>query len=245
MPSHTPRPRCAPRGEAPPENLTVEQATKDYLRHKRPRRPTWKPSKDEPRKPCLRARPERDRLVEANLPLVWAVVRRLTRGDRKLRHVMADDLFQEGCIGLMRAAELFNPLLGVRFSTYAFGWIRQKVGSALRRGGVIALPHTRHAECVRGVVSIHSLWEEDGFVVAAPEQGEAAAAEAEAVHVALSRLSPSHRDVLIARFFSGETLQAIADRVGVRKEAIRLREVRALKLLREELAAADGARRAG
>jgi len=40
-------------------------------------------------------------------------------------------------------------------------------------------------------------------------------------------------------------LQAIADRVGVRKEAIRLREVRALKLLREELAAADGARRAG
>jgi len=76
---------------------------------------------------------------------------------------MADDLFQEGCIGLMRAAELFNPLLGVRFSTYAFGWIRQKVGSALRRGGVIALPHTRHAECVRGVVSIHSLWEEDGF----------------------------------------------------------------------------------
>jgi len=226
---------------------TAKQSTADYLRHKRPRRPTWKHSTDEPRKPCLRERAERNRLVEANLPLVWSVVHRLTRRKRseKLRHVEADDLYQEGCIGLMRAAELFDPLLGFHFSTFAFYWIRQKVGKALRCAGVIALPYTPLAECVRGVMSIHSLWEEGRIDVAAPEHGEEAEAEAEAVHVAMSRLSPSHRDVLTARFFYGERLQAIADRVGLTKEGVRVREIRALERLREELAAADGEQRAG
>lgn len=38
-----------------------------------------------------------------------------------------EDLFQEGCIGLNKAINKFNPDLGFQFSTYAVPWIRQSI----------------------------------------------------------------------------------------------------------------------
>jgi RNA polymerase sigma factor (sigma-70 family) len=62
----------------------------------------------------------RDRIVTAGLPWVEPCAR------RHLQHGMElGDLWQEGAIGLMRAAERFNPALGYRFQTFAIWWIRQ------------------------------------------------------------------------------------------------------------------------
>lgn len=47
------------------------------------------------------------------------------------RHLDFDDLVQEGVFGLFRAAELFNPEVGVQFSTYAIWWIRQFIMKTL------------------------------------------------------------------------------------------------------------------
>jgi RNA polymerase primary sigma factor len=56
----------------------------------------------------------RDKLVIANLRLVVKNVRiYLNRG------LDLDDLFQEGCMGLMKAIEKFDYKLGNKFSTYA------------------------------------------------------------------------------------------------------------------------------
>jgi len=44
-----------------------------------------------------------------------------------------DDLVQEGILGLMRAAELFDESRGVKFSTYATWWVRQKIGGFARK----------------------------------------------------------------------------------------------------------------
>ena len=56
----------------------------------------------------------RQSMIEGNLRLVLSVVQRFQgRGESP------DDLFQVGCIGLMKAIDNFNTELGVRFSTYA------------------------------------------------------------------------------------------------------------------------------
>jgi RNA polymerase sigma factor (sigma-70 family) len=58
--------------------------------------------------------PDRDDLVTANAGLVRAIAARFVG-----RGLDWDDLVQEGTLGLMRAAEKFEPERGFRFSTYA------------------------------------------------------------------------------------------------------------------------------
>ncbi len=67
----------------------------------------------------------RQRLIEANLRLVIANVRRFSRSGVPLA-----DLVQEGNLGLMRAAAKFDWRRGYRFSTYATWWIHQSVRRA-------------------------------------------------------------------------------------------------------------------
>ena len=56
----------------------------------------------------------REDLIQGNLRLVLSVVQRFTnRGENP------DDLFQVGCIGLIKAIDTFNPDNGTRFATYA------------------------------------------------------------------------------------------------------------------------------
>ncbi|MEQ1932298.1 MAG: RNA polymerase sigma factor RpoD/SigA [Fimbriimonadaceae bacterium] len=68
----------------------------------------------------------RQRLVECNMRLVINIA-------RSYRHksVALEDLIQEGAIGLMQAAERFDPDRGFRFSTYATHWVRQAIGRAI------------------------------------------------------------------------------------------------------------------
>ena len=56
----------------------------------------------------------RERLTLGNLRLVLSVIRRFSP-----KNDTADDLFQVGCIGLMKAIDNFDPSFDVRFSTYA------------------------------------------------------------------------------------------------------------------------------
>src|SRR6266536_902825 len=65
-------------------------------------------------------------LVAAHLPLVIHIARRYEDAGVDLM-----DLIQEGNIGLMRAAQKFDPSMGVQFSTYAAYWIKEAILSAL------------------------------------------------------------------------------------------------------------------
>lgn len=56
----------------------------------------------------------REKLIRGNLRLVLSVIQRFHG-----RSESVDDLFQVGCIGLMKSIDHFNTELGVRFSTYA------------------------------------------------------------------------------------------------------------------------------
>ena len=56
----------------------------------------------------------RDELINGNLRLVLSIIQRFSS-----RNENADDLFQVGCIGLIKAIDNFNMELEVKFSTYA------------------------------------------------------------------------------------------------------------------------------
>src|SRR5215469_3002657 len=68
----------------------------------------------------------RSRMIRANLRLVVKIAR-----DYLGRGVVLDDLIGEGNLGLIRAAEEFDPRFGTRFSTYASYWIKQAIRHAL------------------------------------------------------------------------------------------------------------------
>lgn len=69
----------------------------------------------------------RERFVVANLRLVLSVVHRFGgRGDK------ADDMFQVGCVGLMKAIDNFDNSLNVKFSTYAVPMIVGEIRRYLR-----------------------------------------------------------------------------------------------------------------
>ena len=71
-----------------------------------------------------------DRGEEAKKQLVAGngrLVLHTASGFSKLHHLDVSDVFQEGILGLIRAAELYNADLGFRFSTYATWWIRQSI----------------------------------------------------------------------------------------------------------------------
>mmetsp|Transcript_29585 Transcript_29585/g.86166 ORF Transcript_29585/g.86166 Transcript_29585/m.86166 type:complete len:472 (+) Transcript_29585:1152-2567(+) len=69
-------------------------------------------------------RSAKNQLVASNMGLVYAVVRSKHGHRLRMAGITEDELVQEGSLGLIRAAELFDPERGLRFSTYATVWIK-------------------------------------------------------------------------------------------------------------------------
>ena len=74
----------------------------------------------------------REKLIEGNLRLVLSVIQRFEK-----RGESPDDLFQVGCIGLIKAIQNFDPTKQVRFSTYGVPMIAGEVRRYLRDNSAI------------------------------------------------------------------------------------------------------------
>lgn len=79
----------------------------------------------------------REQMITENVGLVWSIVRRfLGRGYE------AEDLFQIGTIGLMKAIDKFDLTYDVQFSTYAVPMITGEIKRFLRDDGLVKISRT-------------------------------------------------------------------------------------------------------
>lgn len=74
----------------------------------------------------------REKYIQGNLRLVLSIIKRFSNSNEN-----PDDLFQIGCIGLMKAVDNFNTELDVKFSTYAVPMIIGEVRRYLRDNNTI------------------------------------------------------------------------------------------------------------
>lgn len=76
----------------------------------------------------------RDKILIENTGLIWSIVRRfLNRGHE------GEDLFQIGCIGMLKAIDRFDTEFGVAFSTYAVPMIAGEIRRFIRDDGIVKI----------------------------------------------------------------------------------------------------------
>lgn len=79
----------------------------------------------------------RDKLVQENVGLVWSIVKRFGGRGYDL-----EDLFQIGCIGLIKAVDKFDNTYEVQFSTYAVPLIMGEIKRFMRDDGPVKISRT-------------------------------------------------------------------------------------------------------
>ena len=88
----------------------------------------------------------RETYIKGNLRLVLSVIKRFSGN-----HENVDDLFQIGCIGLIKSIDNFNPALGVKFSTYAVPMIIGEIRRYLRDNNSIRVSRSLRDTAYRAI----------------------------------------------------------------------------------------------
>lgn len=79
----------------------------------------------------------RDKYIKGNLRLVLSIIKRFSNHNEN-----PDDLFQIGCIGLIKSIDNFDPNVGVKFSTYAVPMIIGEIRRFLRDNSAYRIPRS-------------------------------------------------------------------------------------------------------
>ena len=211
----------------------------------------------------------REEIIEKNMGLVHACAQRY-----KGKGIEYDDLFQAGCVGLVKATDAFDPERGVRFSTYAVPVILGEIRRLFRDGGAVKVSRSLKE------LSLKAKREQDLFVrtqgrepsvneladilqvdygllvealcAAAPplsltheednaefdlpvDSPEEALADSIALKQVLSLLEPKDRELIILRYFRGQTQTVVAQALGMTQVQVSRREKKILLMLREKL----------
>lgn len=99
----------------------------------------------------------RQEMIEGNLRLVLSVVQRFTQRGENL-----DDLFQVGCIGLIKAIDNFDPSHEVMFSTYGVPMISGEVKRFLRDNNAVRVSRSMRDTAYRAMQIKEQLTNENG-----------------------------------------------------------------------------------
>jgi RNA polymerase sigma factor (sigma-70 family) len=188
------------------------------------------------------------KLVEANLRFVVKIA------NEYLGYMDIEDLINEGNLGLMHAAEKFNPSTGNKFITYAVWWIRAYIQKAIRETSTgIKFPSHKFDEMKKSKWKLARLDKAVGndeekatladFIVDErimnPEESFLIHQTELELKQFIKELKPNEKAVIIKRYgLDGKdpmTLSEIGSILGFSKERIRQLESRALNQLKKNL----------
>lgn len=187
-----------------------------------------------------------NKLVEANLRFVVKIANRY-------KHYMElEDLITEGNLGLMHAAEKFNPNNGNKFSTYAVWWIQAYIQKAIRETSTgIRFPAHKFKEMKNpkwNIASLDKTIDCDGDAdvtlgaflkdnrVQTPEEEFINSSSSSQIRKMINNLNANEQTVLTKRYgLDGKkpmSLSEIGTLMGYSKERIRQLELRAINHLK-------------
>ena len=201
----------------------------------------------------------RERYIQGNLRLVLSVIKRFSNSNEN-----ADDLFQIGCIGLIKAIDNFDTTLNVRFSTYAVPMIIGEIRRYLRDNNAIRVSRSLRdtayrAICARelylkqnqkepsieAIQSPMSLYEpvytEGGDTLYIMDQLSDKKNKEEnwvqnlALQDAVARLNERERQIIRMRFYEGQTQMEVAREIGISQAQVSRLEKSALRSMRNYL----------
>ena len=110
-----------------------------------------------PRQQRIGAR-AKQKMIQSNMRLVVTIGKKFRITTKTCPSINLEDLLQEGCLGLNRAAEKFDPTTGYKFSTYAYWWITQAMSRMIdMQQSTIRLPSQVSASIKRIRRAPHSI----------------------------------------------------------------------------------------
>jgi RNA polymerase sporulation-specific sigma factor len=119
----------------------------------------------------------REEYIKGNLRLVLSIIRRFSGHGENI-----DDLFQIGCIGLMKSIDNFDPTMGVKFSTYAVPMILGEIKRYLRDGNSLRVSRSIRDEAYKVLKVREKLEAEDKEATIENIAGEMNVAVSEVVY---------------------------------------------------------------
>ena len=128
---------------------------------------------------------ERSRMIEENMGLVHACAHKF-----KGKGIEYDDLFQAGCMGLVKATDAFDTQRGVRFSTYAVPVILGEMRRLFRDGGTAKVSRSLKELSMKVVREREKFAKETGREPTVGELSQRLGVEEEAVVEALGASAP-------------------------------------------------------
>ena len=150
----------------------------------------------------------RETLIQGNLRLVLSVIQRFaSRGEN------ADDLFQVGCVGLIKAIDNFDVSQNVRFSTYGVPMIIGEIRRYLRDNSAI-----RVSRSMRDTRNTDESW-----------------LDRIALREAVDKLSPREQRILAMRFYDGKTQMEVSGEIGISQAQVSRLEKNAISTIRRNL----------
>ena len=119
----------------------------------------------------------RDKFIVGNMRLVLSLVKRF-----RIKNLGADDVFQAGCVGLIKALDGFDLSVGVKFSTYAVPMIIGEIKRYLRDGNSLRVSRSIRDMAYRVLKAREELEERDEEATIERIAAELKVAEREVVY---------------------------------------------------------------